>query len=317
MDLTRRSSRGGTAVADTANPGTTAFGYAPSPHRTSTPHLLEAEQLVGYLSLPTCPLANNTYKDPDQPNVVTWGSPGDATTWFNQSQCASFQTAVLKRTYRWATSAFFSANFGLASPFARDYQAAFERDDVPNFQRIRRVADLRPGDLIAIDYRNDQDTNTGHIVMVRSVRGTYVAPVSSLNFEGETQYAVEVVDCTSEPHGLHGVGGYFAFPDSRIFNATASTDGVGYGHMMFYASDATGEFTRYRWSVNTSSSGVYTPAQRPVSAARVSGVQGDEPKRRRAGKAGDLKPGRRRGRRSLWPPAPDSIVPRGTDNSAS
>ncbi|MBB5957503.1 hypothetical protein FHS29_004098 [Saccharothrix tamanrassetensis] len=274
MDRSRRSSSGGTAVAVgiTATPGTTALAeaHATGPHRTSAPHLLEAEQLIGYLSLPTCPLANNTYKTPDQPNVVTWGSPGDATTWFNQSQCASFQTAVLKRTYRWATSKFFRRHFGLSSPFARDYRAAFERSGIPHFRRVRRVADLRPGDLIAVDYRNDQDTNTGHIVMVRSLRGVYAAPVASLNFPGETQYAVEVVDCTSEPHGLHGVGSYSSFPDSRIFNATAKINGAGTGHMMFYASDETGEFTRYRWSVNTSSTATYTVAQRPTSAARIS-----------------------------------------------
>jgi len=263
MDPSGRPPSGGAAVA---LPGATGSA---GPHRASTAHLLEAEQLVGYLSLPTCPLANNTYKDPRQPNVVTWGSPGDPTTWFNQSQCASFQTAVLRRTYRWATRRFFTTHFGLASPFARDYRAAFARDAVPHFRRVRRVADLRPGDLVAIDYRNDQDTNTGHIVMVRSLRGVYVAPVASLNFPGETQYAVEVVDCTAEPHGLHGVGGYSSYPDTRIFNAGAATAGAGFGHMMFYASDETGEFSRYRWSVNTSSSGTYALSRRPMAAARI------------------------------------------------
>lgn len=268
MDPSRRPSRGGTALAP---PTATAHGAARArgPHRTSTPHLLEAEQLVGYLSLPTCPLSNNTYKEPHQPNVVRWGSPGDASSWVNQSQCASFQTAVLRRTYRWATPRFFRTHFGLASPFARDYRAAFARGGVPHFRPVRRVADLLPGDLVAVDYRNDQDTNTGHIVMVRSVRGTYTAPVASLNFPGETQYAVEVVDCTAEPHGRHGVGGYSAFPDSRIFHANARTTGAGYGHMMFYASDETGEFTRYRWSVNSSSAGAYEVRRRPVAAARI------------------------------------------------
>ncbi|MEU4802946.1 hypothetical protein [Actinosynnema sp. NPDC023587] len=262
MDLSRRSSRDTTAVASRRT-------AAPSPHRTSAPHLLEAEQLVGYLSLPTCPLANNTYKEQHQPNVVRWGSPGDASTWFNQSQCASFQTAVLKRTYRWATGKFFRTHFGTASPFARDYRAAFARGGIPHFRGVRGPADLRPGDLVAIEYLNDRGTNTGHVVMVRSSRGVYTAPVASLNFPGETQYAIEVVDCTSEPHGLHGVGGYAAFPDSRIFNATAGTTGAGFGHMMFYASDETGGFTRYRWSVNTSSGGIHPIDRRPVSAARI------------------------------------------------
>ncbi|MEU5690243.1 twin-arginine translocation signal domain-containing protein [Actinosynnema sp. NPDC020468] len=275
MDLSRRSFLGGTAVAVgvTATLGTaTAYGeaYPPSPYRASAPHLIQAEQIIDYLSLPVCPPGNNVYKHPDEPNSVVWGSPGDATTWFNRSQCASFQTAVLRRTYGWARSAFFTAHFGLASPFARDYRAAFAADAVPHFSRVHRVADLRPGDLIAIDYANDQDTNTGHLVMVRSVKGVYTAPVATLNFPGETQYAVEVADCTSEPHGMWGVGNYHAFPDNRI-TATRRQDGAGYGHMMFYASDATGGFTRYRWSVNTSSPGAYTEAQRPVAAARVVG----------------------------------------------
>ncbi|MBP2333963.1 hypothetical protein [Saccharothrix coeruleofusca] len=256
MDLSRRSFSGGTAVAVRAG--------------TSTPHLLAAEQLVDHLSLPTCPLSNNTYKAPEQRNVVTWGTPGDAATWFNQSQCASFQTAVLKRAYpRWATPAFFTAHFGLASPFARDYRAVFAADATPHFERVTRVADLLPGDLIAIDYRNDQDTNTGHIVMVRSVKGVHVASGRGLNFPGETQYAVEVVDCTAEPHGRHGVGDYAAFPDSRVFNAGSRAEGAGYGHMMFYAADRTGEFARYRWSVNTASTGAHTTEQRPIAAARV------------------------------------------------
>ncbi|XVV04976.1 hypothetical protein ACQPW3_06120 [Actinosynnema sp. CA-248983] len=68
MDLSRRPFSGAIAVAVdvAAAPGRTAR-REPRPHRTSTPHLLEAEQLVGYLSLPTCPLTNNRYKTPTSP----------------------------------------------------------------------------------------------------------------------------------------------------------------------------------------------------------------------------------------------------------
>jgi hypothetical protein len=46
--------------------------------------------------------------------------------------------------------------------------------------------------------------------------------------------------------------------------------GVGIGHMMFYASDTTGEFSRYRWSVNSAKTGgTYDVTERPVAAARV------------------------------------------------
>jgi hypothetical protein len=40
--------------------------------------------------------------------------------------------------------------------------------------------------------------------------------------------------------------------------------------MMFYASDTTGEFSRYRWSVNSAKTGgTYDVTERPVGAARV------------------------------------------------
>ncbi|GAA3888482.1 hypothetical protein GCM10022243_61710 [Saccharothrix violaceirubra] len=260
MDPAPRPHAGGTTTLTPAAPGRLRRG--------GTPHLVQAQRLVDYLSLPVCPPGNNVYKEPDQPNVVVWGSPDDAATWINRSQCASFQTAVLKRAHRWATSAFFTAHFGMASPFARDYRAVFAEDDVPRFRRVHRVADLRPGDLIAIDYRNEQDTNTGHIVMVRRTRGVYVAPVASLNFPGEVQYAVEIVDCTSEPHGQVGVGNYAAYPDSRLVGRRRG-EGAGYGHMMFYADERTGMFTRYRWSVNTASAGAHPMDRRPIAAARV------------------------------------------------
>jgi hypothetical protein len=45
--------------------------------------------------------------------------------------------------------------------------------------------------------------------------------------------------------------------------------GVGIGHMMFYASDASGEFSRYRWSVNSGSSNTHPVSSRPIAAARI------------------------------------------------
>jgi hypothetical protein len=239
------------------------------PRRLVVAHLAEAEALIDHLALPGA--GPNVYKEPTEPNLVTWGVPGSPDGWANRSQCASFVTAVLRRAHPgWARSRFFSRDFGTASPFARDYQRVFAEGGVRHFAPVTRVPDLRPGDLVAIDYHNGQHTNTGHIVMVRGLRGIYTAPSAGLNFPGEVQYAVQVADCTAEPHGLTGVGSYEDYPDSRITDADTQRQGAGYGHMMFYADATTGEFTRYRWSVNTSSSGVFAVAERPVSAARVS-----------------------------------------------
>jgi len=66
------------------------------------------------------------------------------------------------------------------------------------------------------------------------------------DFSGETQYAVEIVDCTSDPHGVYALTNYPTYPDTRMVSNVAgeSLQGVGIGHMMFYASDTTGEFSR-------------------------------------------------------------------------
>jgi hypothetical protein len=239
-----------------------------NPYRPSAPHLIEAQEVIDYLNLPASPVADNPY---GEPAVVTWGTPGQPSTWSNQSECSSFVTSVLFRTYpAWATidsfTTLFALNPGSAGPDARQYHAGFAAGSA-HFQPVGQVPNLLPGDLIAIDYVG-QTSPTGHVAMVRRVMGPYVAPQSDLNFAGETQYAVEVADCSSTPHGVFGSTNYAAFPDTRIVDASTRNVGVGYGHMMFYA-DSTGAFTRHRWSVNSGSTMVYTVAQRPIAAVRV------------------------------------------------
>ncbi|MFJ2610027.1 LamG domain-containing protein [Streptomyces sp. NPDC087425] len=212
--------------------------------------------------------ANNVYLV-GSPSTVTWGRPDDLAGWIARARCSSFITWVLRHTYGWADDAYFRQYFQDRIPEAADYRKAFaDHTGGPRFQRIRKVRDLRPGDVIAVDYNGTVANNTGHIVMVRQIKGVYP---NAANFAGETQYAVEVVDCTSDPHGVHGLASYAPYPDTRT-GGSADTDafeGVGIGHMMFYASDATGEFSRYRWSVNTNAANTHTVAQRPIAAARI------------------------------------------------
>ncbi|GHH85239.1 LamG domain-containing protein [Streptomyces capitiformicae] len=202
-------------------------------------------------------------------STVTWGTPDDLTSWIAKARCSSFITWVLKDTYGWASDAYFTQYFQDRIPEAADYRKAFtDGTGGPHFKRIRKVTDLQPGDLIAVDYNGSDPDNTGHIVMVRQVKDVFTG---SVNFSGETQYAVEVVDMTSDPHGVYGLSSYAQYPDTRMVSDVdgANFQGVGIGHMMFYASDTTGEFSRYRWSVNSSSAKTYAVADRPISAARV------------------------------------------------
>ncbi|MCW3843863.1 LamG domain-containing protein [Micromonospora yasonensis] len=201
------------------------------------------------------------------PSVVTWGEPGDLGSWVSKARCSSFLTWVLKRSCPWATNDYFRTWFADTVPEAADYQQAFAAGSGgPRFQRISRVADLRPGDLIAVNYNGSDPANTGHIVMVRSVKGTYTG---GMNFAGETQYAVEVIDCTADPHGVYATGNYDLYPDTRMVDDVTNFQGAGIGHMMFYAADTTGEFSRYRWSVNSGSANTHPVSSRPIAAARI------------------------------------------------
>ncbi|WP_241741087.1 hypothetical protein [Streptomyces sp. L2] len=178
---------------------------------------------------------------------------------------------MLEHTYGWATDDYLTTYFKETVPEAADYRKAFAEGTAgPRFRRVEKVTDLRPGDLIAIDYNGQVPDNTGHIVMVREVKGTFSG---TADFSGETQYAVEIVDCTSDPHGVYGLTTYATYPDTRMVSDVDGDNfqGAGIGHMMFYASDATGEFSRYRWSVNTSktTAQTLTVADRPIAAARV------------------------------------------------
>ncbi|MEU2619175.1 LamG domain-containing protein [Streptomyces sp. NPDC007157] len=213
--------------------------------------------------------ANNVYLT-NAAATVGWGRPDDLASWVARARCASFVTALLRHTYGWATDAYFLQHFRQRGPEAASYCAAFLTDTGgPRFRPVRKVTDLRPGDLIAVDYNGQDTESTGHIVVVRAVKGVFSGVA---DFPGETQYAVEIIDCTSDPHGVYGLSNYPRYPDTRMVSNVDGENfqGVGIGHMMFYAADATGAFSRYRWSVNSSAStGTHPVTYRPVAAARI------------------------------------------------
>ncbi|MEV4345890.1 LamG domain-containing protein [Actinoplanes sp. NPDC049596] len=210
---------------------------------------------------------NNVY-DMERPAQLAAGAPGDPASWIVRARCASFVSGVLKHAYPWATDAFFDQYFG-ESPEAEDYQRIFAANTCPRLKRVDKVTALRPGDLVAIDYdparTGPGQLNSGHIVMVRELKGENP---NGPSIPGAKQYAVEVVDCTADPHGVYGRATYAPYPDTRMVDDVTNFQGAGIGHMMFYA-DAAGSFAGYRWSANSGSDGTYAVSARPVAAARV------------------------------------------------
>ncbi|MEV4639437.1 LamG domain-containing protein [Actinoplanes sp. NPDC049548] len=208
-----------------------------------------------------------------------WGNPADLADpagWIARARCASFITGVLKHTYPWATNEYFRTWFDDdPSPEAEDYRKAFAGNPGPRMRRVEKITDLLPGDLIAIDYSTTENgtpqDNTGHIVMVRQVKAPYAG--GPADHPGVAQYPIEIVDCTAEAHGEYQRATYKDFPDTRMVwedgdpQKSLNFQGVGIGHMFFYA-DAAGRFAGYRWSVNSGESNTYGVETRPIAAAR-------------------------------------------------
>lgn len=310
--LSRRSLLAGAAGVTAAVAATAGLGAVPAVaaeapaaelYTLKPPHLLEAETLVEYLRLRSDQWSHNQYDTPAEnlgTTSVAWGRPGHPEEFGNLSQCASFVTSLLERSYGadtaygWATQDYFAQYFPAkdgsvrTAPFpeAEDLQAGFANaSDVPHFDPVTKPVNLRPGDLVAVDYDATAKSTpyTGHVVMIRAVEGTFASSVDSQVGSGVVPYLFQIVDCTSAPHGgpsltsPTSVANYRAYPDTRADISDDDTSyteqtGVGYGHMVFYADPVTKLFAGYRWSVNSSTpvaaTGTATSGQQ-ISAARV------------------------------------------------
>jgi hypothetical protein len=113
-------------------------------------------------------------------------------------------------------------------PLARHY-VAFLKTPSGSWQRVARVADLAPGDIVAWKRPEDvRSTNTGHVMLVASAPRAH----------GGTLWEVPIIDSTALPHGRS---------DSR--KATRAT-GVGKGSVLLDA-DGSGAPVAYFWSDGT------------------------------------------------------------------
>jgi hypothetical protein len=297
---------GAAATAGLAAPAAVAAEPATADlYPLKPPHLLEAENLVEYLRLRADPWSYNRYDAPGEnlgTTAVVWGRPGHPEEFGNLSQCASFVTSVLERAYGadtaygWATRDYFDSYFPpkgggpartVPYPTAEDLQAGFaDAAQVPHVDQVTKPVNLRPGDLVAVDYDAGATSApyTGHVVMIRAAEGTFPSPVDARLGSGVVPYLFQIVDCTSNPHGgpdltsQSSIDHYRAHPDTRAEisddNTTyAEHSGAGYGHMIFYADPVTQLFAGYRWSVNSSdpiaATAVAAAGQQQIAAARV------------------------------------------------
>ena len=214
-----------------------------------------ANQLVTAFSSP-----NNTYYNTYSYNAptVTWSGLNGATTYYNSSDCSSFQEELMMQAYGFSLTQLetwtkVSTN-GITYPQASDlYTAALDHDGFTGFLQI---ADLQIGDDMFMKYiEGDGSGDTGHCVMVDALP----TPDAAYSTSTYKAYDLTVVDCTVDPHSN----------DTR----TGTESGVGRGTMRIYTT-LSGNLFEYSWGLS-SSSVVYNFSERPAIFSKMPAASGN------------------------------------------
>ncbi|KYF55957.1 hypothetical protein BE04_42695 [Sorangium cellulosum] len=216
---------------------------AAAAHRVE--HLDWAERLVDNIDPD-----NNEYNS--TPSFITWAGVAGARRYANRTQCATFLTQLLKRSYGWTESSF-DGWLGSRSPSAATYYDAIV--DENGFERIRDLRDARAGDVMAIRYPEGESA-TGHVAILR--RAPRVRLPASPLVAGTFQYEVSVVDSTNFQHGSS---------DSRYSSGGRWASGAGYGVMRLYT-NAAATVVGHTWST-AAVTAYYPAAVRQVAIGRL------------------------------------------------
>jgi hypothetical protein len=220
-----------------------AAAWVPEANATEPTHLTWAKYLVE-----TIKPADNYYGDP---GTVLWKGENGLTSSKNRTRCAPLLTQLLKKSYNTDTVGW----LGCTSPHAATYHDAIEVED--GFELIESIADVKPGDIIAIEYLDEDCYNltcggysgcstTGHVAIVLEAPTPRVE--TSPFVKGTEQYSVRVIDSSANPHGVY---------DTRYQAESNNWDdrGVGRGRMRLYvdADDPDQPIVGYTWCTSTGS----------------------------------------------------------------
>jgi hypothetical protein len=215
---------------------------------TGASHLEWARQLIEGVTP-----ATNVYAS--RPTVVSWAGVDGASETRNRSVCSALVAHLLMRAYGYR-AADFAPWLGGRFPRAAGFHDAIAAGR--GFDRIRRVADIRPGDVLAIKYPPGTHP-TGHVLLAaaRPAERRATAPV----VPGTAQYELSVIDSSHTGHGP---------ADTRHYAKGKYHSGVGQGVFRLYAA-ADGTIAGYSWSV-TKASEFYAPSERDLVIGRLNGA---------------------------------------------
>lgn len=194
---------------------------------------------------------NTDYRHKD--NIVGWGENGSP--WQCYADCSGFINALLNRAYN-VGDADFEQLFGHHRMYAYHYFDAIKAGN--HFRQIRNIRDIRPGDLIALEYadRSEHDDNTGHVMVIDAApqphRPTKVIAANTLQWE------VAVIDCSRSAHGN---------TDTRCGSGGSGYTGLGKGIFRLYT-DSNGNINGYSWSAGNPKEG-FNPFENPIVVGRI------------------------------------------------
>jgi hypothetical protein len=228
-------------------PRTSAALYDPV---TGLPcHLVSAQELV-----------DNVADAPfvfDDPDINRWGTPGTI-DWANftaTTQGASLFTLSLLHCDTALTPSILRGWWGSSSPTPVRY---YEQILAGNrFRQISNIGDVRPGDVLAINYTDR--SGSGHLVIIEGSPVELATPIRPL-VPDTTQYALPIIDSTSTAHGCATdtptADTRWVPTDPRRPCAGGSTDGgAGRGTLRLYATSRdlpdAGAITGHSWSLAT------------------------------------------------------------------
>ena len=196
-------------------------------------HVFWADDLVAHIAPD-----KNDYAS--SPTYVYWAGVNGAVAYENRTQCSSFVTRLLKQAYGW-TDNDFTQWFNSTSPSAALYHDAIEAQN--GFNIISNIHDIQKGDILAVEYNEEDAKATGHVMMADNIAKLRTAtdPIIA----NTQQYEIKIIDSSKTGHGSG---------DTRFIATDTWDSGVGLGKLRLYADNA-GTLVGYTWS--TAKTSVY------------------------------------------------------------
>lgn len=207
-------------------------------------HLADARSLVKKLQL------SDTKYEHGAGEIVWTGTVAA------KCDCSSFLNLLFAHSYGYAEGDYKSW-LGAKRPTAKHYHDTIADPKSDRFARVARLADVKPGDVLAVKYADAMPgENTGHVMLVdaepKEMAGAPAGVAGAVK-----QWQVAVIDSSMSAHGAH---------DSRYEKGVKHT-GLGRGAIRVYTNDA-GGIVAYTWSPESAKT-VYYPKDHDMVVGRL------------------------------------------------